>query len=105
MIGRTFGHYEIIEKIGEGGMGAVYKARDTHLDRFVAVKVLPAAKVADPERKGRFAQEAKSASALNHPGIVTVHDIDNADGVDYIAMEYVAGRTLAEILDRGGLPL
>jgi eukaryotic-like serine/threonine-protein kinase len=105
MIGRTLGHYEIIEKIGEGGMGAVYKARDTHLDRFVAVKVLPAAKVADPERKGRFAQEAKSASALNHPGIVTVHDIDYADGVDYIAMEYVAGRTLAEILDRGGLPL
>ena len=105
MIGKTLHHYEITEKIGEGGMGAVYKARDTHLDRFVAVKVLPAAKVADPERKGRFAQEAKSASALNHPGIVTVHDIDYADGVDYIAMEYVAGRTLADLIDRKGMPL
>src|SRR5512143_3929161 len=105
MIGKTLGHYEIEEKIGEGGMGAVYKARDTHLDRFVAIKVLPAAKVADPERKRRFEQEAKSASALNHPGIVTIHDIDHAEGIDYIAMEYVAGRTLAELLDRGGLPL
>jgi Tol biopolymer transport system component/predicted Ser/Thr protein kinase len=105
MIGKTLGHYEITEKLGEGGMGAVYKARDTHLDRFVSIKVLPAAKVADPDRKRRFEQEAKSASALNHPNIVTIHDIDHADGVDYIAMEYVAGRTLAELIDRGGLPL
>jgi eukaryotic-like serine/threonine-protein kinase len=105
MIGKGLGHYEIVEKIGEGGMGAVYKARDTHLDRFVAVKVLPPDKVADPDRKRRFEQEAKSASALNHPGIVTIHDIDHADGVDYIAMEYVAGRTLAEALERGSLPL
>src|SRR5512139_2075221 len=105
MIGKRLGHYEITEKIGEGGMGAVYKARDTHLDRFVAIKVLPAAKVADPDRKRRFEQEAKSASALNHPNIVTIHDIDQAEGVDYIAMEYVAGRTLAETVERGNLPL
>ncbi len=67
MIGRTILHYQILETLGRGGMGVVYKARDTHLDRFVAIKVLPPEKVADPERKLRFVQEAKAASALNHP--------------------------------------
>src|SRR5512139_902562 len=105
MIGRTLGHYQITEKLGEGGMGAVYKARDTHLGRFVAIKVLPAAKVADPDRKRRFEQEAKAASALNHPNIVTIHDIDSADGTDFIAMEYVSGKTLAEAIGRRVLPL
>ena len=71
MTGRRILHYEILEKLGEGGMGVVYKARDTHLDRFVAIKVLPAEKVADPERRHRFVQEAKAASALNHPNIIT----------------------------------
>jgi len=72
MVGKTISHYQVLEKIGEGGMGVVYKARDTHLDRFVAIKVLPPEKVADPERKRRFVQEAKAASALNHPNIITV---------------------------------
>jgi len=75
-------------------MGVVYKARDSHLKRFVALKVLPPEMVADAERKRRFVQEARSASALNHPNIVTVHDIDQSDGIDFIAMEYVEGKTL-----------
>jgi serine/threonine protein kinase len=103
LIGRTIGHYEIIEKIGEGGMGAVYKARDIHLDRSVALKMLPGEWVANSERKRRFALEAKAASALNHPNIITIYDIDVADGVDFIAMEYVAGHTLAEVIPPGGL--
>jgi eukaryotic-like serine/threonine-protein kinase len=105
MIGQTIGHYEILEKLGEGGMGVVYKAHDTHLDRFVAVKVLPPGKVADPDRKRRFVQEAKAASALNHPGIVHVYDIADEKDVDFIAMEFVAGRTLARLIGRKGLGL
>src|SRR4030081_3366223 len=81
MIGRTIQHYQIVETLGRGGMGVVYKARDMHLDRFVAIKVLPPEKVADPERKRRFVQEAKAASALNHPNIITIHDISSDDGV------------------------
>jgi serine/threonine protein kinase len=103
MIGRFLGHYEILTKLGEGGMGVVYKARDAHLDRFVAIKVLPPESLADPERKRRFTQEAKAASALNHPGIVTIYDITNADGTDFIAMEYVQGKTLGELIGRKGL--
>ena len=103
MIGRTIGHYEIIEKIGEGGMGAVYKARDIRLDRSVALKMLPGEWVANAERKRRFALEAKAASALNHPNIITIYDIDVADGVDFIAMEYVAGHTLADMIPPDGM--
>jgi eukaryotic-like serine/threonine-protein kinase len=105
MIGKTLGHYQITEKLGEGGMGVVYKARDTHLDRFAALKVLPPEKVADPDRKRRFIQEAKAASALNHPNIITIHDIDQAEGIDFIAMEYVAGKTLDEMIPRKGMRL
>jgi len=105
VIGKTLGHYQITDKLGEGGMGVVYKARDTHLDRFVAIKVLAAEKVADPDRKRRFAQEAKAASALNHPNIVHVYDIDQADGTDYMAMEYVEGKTLAQLIPRRGMQL
>src|SRR5512140_1641704 len=105
MIGRRLQHYEIIEKLGEGGMGVVYKARDTHLDRFVAIKVLPPEKVADRERKRRFVQEAKAASALNHPNIITVHDISSDAGHDFIAMEYVAGKTLDKLIPRNGMQL
>ena len=105
MIGRQLSHYEILERIGEGGMGVVYKAHDTHLDRLVAIKILPADKVNNPDRRRRFVQEAKAASALNHPSIVTIHDIAEHDGVDFIAMELVAGRTLDQIVPRGGLRL
>src|SRR5690349_22023494 len=104
-LGRTLSHYQIIEHLGQGGMGVVYKARDTRLDRFVAIKVLPPEKVTDPERRQRFAQEAKDASALNHPNIITVHDIDEADGVSFISMEFVAGKTLASLIPRHGLRL
>jgi Tol biopolymer transport system component/tRNA A-37 threonylcarbamoyl transferase component Bud32 len=105
MIGRSLAHYSIVEKLGEGGMGAVYKARDERLDRFVALKVLPADKMSDTERRRRFIQEARSASALNHPNIVTIYDIGQADGVHFIAMEHVAGRTLSALIGRKGMPL
>src|SRR2546422_7963022 len=103
MIGQTLAHYRIEAKLGEGGMGVVYKARDTHLDRPVAIKVLPPDKVADAGRKQRFAQEAKAASALNHPNIVTIHDISSDDGVDLLVMEYIEGQTLDELIAPKGL--
>jgi eukaryotic-like serine/threonine-protein kinase len=105
MIGQTVSHYRILEKLGGGGMGVVYKALDTHLDRPVAIKVLRPDVVADRERKLRFVQEAKTASALNHPNILHVYDIDDSEGIDFIAMEYVAGKTLEEVIGRKGLPL
>jgi len=83
----------------------VYKARDTNLDRFVAIKVLPAEKVADPEPKQRFVQEAKAASSLNHPNIITIYDIGQAEGVDFIAMECVIGNTLDQLIPRHGMRL
>jgi serine/threonine protein kinase len=95
VIGKTISHYRIIEKLGAGGMGVVYKSQDTHLERMAALKLLPPEKVADVERKRRFAREARCASAINHPNIVTIHDIDSDAGVDFIAMEYVEGRTLS----------
>ena len=103
MIGRTLSHYDILEKMGEGGMGIVYKARDTQLDRFVAVKVLPAEKVADPERKHRFVQEAKAASALNHPNIITIYEIAREGDTDFMVMEYIDGKTLGQLMGRKGL--
>ncbi len=94
MTGDTLGHYRILDKIGSGGMGEVYKARDTRLNRLVAIKVLPSDRVADANRKRRFIQEAQSASALNHPNIVVIHDINEERGVDYMVMEYINGKTL-----------
>src|SRR5262245_32240734 len=100
MIGRQVAHFEITNKLGEGGMGVVYEAVDRHLDRRVALKILPSDKVADITRKERFIQEAKAASALNHPNIITIYDISSADGIDYMAMELVPGRTLEELLSK-----
>jgi Tol biopolymer transport system component len=105
MIGRTISHFSILEKLGEGGMGVVHKARDTHLDRLVAIKVLPPDKVANPERKQRFVQEAKAASSLNHPNIITVHEVGNEGGLDFIVMEFVAGQPLSHLIGRKGLKL
>ena len=103
MIGQTLDRYRVESKLGEGGMGVVYKARDTHLDRTVAIKVLPRDKVCDPVRKQRFVQEAKAASALNHPGIITVHDIRSDAGIDFIVMEFVEGETLDQMIPPKGL--
>jgi eukaryotic-like serine/threonine-protein kinase len=105
MVGKVLAQYQICEKLGEGGMGVVWKARDTHLDRFVALKTLPAEKLADAERKRRSVQEAKAASALNHPNIVHIYDIAEADGIQYISMEYVPGKTLDRLIGRKGLRL
>jgi len=105
MIGRRLLHFEILEKLGEGGMGVAYKARDTHLDRLVAIKVLPPGKVTDPERRSRFVQEAKAASALHHPNIITVHDVAQAEGLDLIVMEHAEGKTLDAMIPRGGMRL
>ena len=105
MIGRQIAHYTIVEKLGEGGMGVVYKARDQHLDRFVALKILPPEKVVDYDRKRRFVQEARAASALNHPNIIHIYDISSVDNIDFIAMEYVAGKTLDRLIGQKGLRL
>lgn len=105
MIGRKLRQYEILEKLGEGGMGAVYRARDTRLGRIAALKILPADALLKPDRKLRFIQEARTASALNHPNIVTVYDIDSCDGMDFIAMEYVPGKTLGAWIGRKGLKI
>ena len=101
MIGRRLGHFEITGAIGAGGMGVVYKATDLKLQRTVALKLLPPELAADRDRRTRFEREARAASALNHPNIVTVHEIDSADGVDFIAMELVEGETLDAAIERG----
>ncbi len=103
MIEKTVSHYRIIEELGHGGMGVVYKAEDTKLGRMVALKVLPPERVTDPNRRRRFVQEARAASALNHPNIITIYDIDEADGVHFMAMEYVEGKTLDRLIARHGL--
>ncbi len=103
-LGTRLGPYEILGQIGAGGMGEVYRARDTRLGREVAVKVLPAAVASDPERLKRFEKEARAASALNHPNIVTIHDIGESNGTAFIAMERVDGQTLRELLADGALP-
>ena len=91
MIGRTLGQYEILEKLGEGGMGQVWKARDTQLDREVAIKVLPEAFAQDADRLARFEREAKLLASLNHPGIAVIHGLHEEDGIRFLAMELVPG--------------
>ena len=105
MLGRTLSHYKVLEEISRGGMGIVYKAMDLKLNREVALKVLPRELVSDPERKRRFVQEAQAAAALKHPNIGVVYEIDDDDGVDFIAMELIEGESLADIAKHGPLPV
>jgi TolB-like protein/Flp pilus assembly protein TadD/predicted Ser/Thr protein kinase len=105
MIGTTISHYKILEEISRGGMGIVYRARDVKLNREVAIKVLPPDLVVDPERKRRFVQEAQAAAALHHPHIAVIHEIDEVDGVTFIAMELIDGKKLSDALARDRLPL
>jgi serine/threonine protein kinase len=104
-LGTKLGPYEIGDPLGTGGMGEVYRARDTRLDRTVAIKILPADISADPVAKQRLEWEAKAISGLNHPNICTLYDVGSQDGVDYIVMECVEGETLAKRLEKGPLPL
>src|SRR5437899_4580040 len=102
MIGETISHYQVTEKLGEGGMGEVYKARDPRLNRTVAIKVLSANAVGDPDRRRRFIQEAQAASGLNHPNIITIHDIISEENTQFMVMEFVAGKTLVDLIPKGG---
>ena len=103
MIGRTIQQYQLLEKLGAGGMGEIYKALDTRLNRTVAIKVLPSAKSGDPERRRRFLQEAQAASGLNHPSIITIHDVISDGDTEFMVMEYVQGKTLNDLIPKGGL--
>jgi eukaryotic-like serine/threonine-protein kinase len=105
LAGSKLGSYEVLSLLGAGGMGEVYRARDTRLGRVVAIKVLPAERMADESRRQRFVQEARAASALSHPNIVTIHEIESAAGMDFIVMEYVAGQTLDALIPRHGMGL
>src|SRR5207245_5651434 len=103
--GQTLTHYRIISQIGQGGMGEVYKAEDLKLGRQVAIKLLPPGASPDDRARQRFLREARSASALNHPNIVTIHSIDEADGLDFIVMEFIEGDSLKTRIERGPLEL
>jgi Tol biopolymer transport system component/tRNA A-37 threonylcarbamoyl transferase component Bud32 len=103
--GTKLGPYEVIGPLGSGGMGEVYRARDTRLGREVAIKVLPADRLSDPARRARFDQEARAVARLNHPHIVTIHEIESAEGIDFLVMELVSGKTLDALIPRQGMRL
>jgi serine/threonine protein kinase len=104
LIGQTISHYRIVERIGSGGMGVVYLAHDKHLDREVAVKVLPLGTLAHDSARRRFRNEALSFSKLNHPNIATIHDFDTQQSLDFLVMEYIPGVTLNDKLKEASLP-
>ena len=103
MIGQSLLHYRILEKLGAGGMGEVYKAEDTRLKRLVALKVLPAEMAASQERLQRFQREAELVASLNHPGIVTIYSVEESAGVHFLTMELVVGKTLADLIPARGV--
>ena len=103
--GSKLGNYEILSALGAGGMGEVYRARDPKLDREIAIKVLPSDMAANAERRERFEREAKAVAALNHPNIVTIHSIEESDGVHFITMELVRGKTLTDLIETKDLGL
>src|SRR5262245_34409084 len=103
--GSRLGPYEIVDALGAGGMGEVYKARDTRLDRTVAVKILPATLAGDPQFRERFDREARAISQLTHPHICTLYDVGRQDGVDFLVLEYLEGEELAARIAKGPLPL
>src|SRR5215472_15833563 len=105
MVGQTLGQYKIQEELGAGGMGVVYRAADTKLGRDVAIKILPTAFVKNPDRLARFEREARLLASLNHPNIAAIHGLEEAGGVPYLVLEFVAGETLAQRLARGPLEI
>ena len=105
MIGRTLAHYKVLDKLGEGGMGEVFLAEDTNLERQVALKILPAEMAANPQRLERFRREAKAIAALNHPNIVTIHSVEHIDDVRFLTMEWVNGESLDKEIARGASSL
>jgi serine/threonine-protein kinase len=104
LVGQTLGHYRLVEKIGSGGMGDVYRAQDQHLDREVAIKVLPPGLLSDEHARKRFHKEALALSKLNHPNIATIHDFDTQQGVDFLVMEFITGKTLSDEMSQGPVP-
>ncbi len=105
MIGTTISHYKVLEKIGEGGMGEVYRAEDTNLSREVAIKVLPEQFTQDPQRLARFEREAKLLAQLNHPNIAAIHSFEHSDEIHFLVLELVPGETLSERVAKGPLPV
>ncbi len=105
MLAEALGHYRILRPLGKGGMGEVYAAQDTKLGRSVALKILPQALAADPARRERFEREARAVAALNHPHIVTIHSVEEADGVPFLTMELIEGRRLSELIPPQGMAL